>query len=114
MSDARRAAILAALTLIGFACALLLLTLLVRCVAVDEVPGAEPTPPAGGTSSGSPLARAGAQSSAATCPGLPVAIVGDARVGMADLPLRCTIDRPSSWPSACIWWSRSRDVKGLT
>lgn len=38
-----RAALLAALALIGFACALLLLTLVVRCAAGPEVPLPTPT-----------------------------------------------------------------------
>ena len=38
-----RAALLAALALIGFACALLLITLLIRCTAGPEVPLPTPT-----------------------------------------------------------------------
>jgi hypothetical protein len=39
-----RAALLAGLALLGFACALMLFTLLVRCAAGPEMPGLTPTP----------------------------------------------------------------------
>jgi hypothetical protein len=45
MPEGARAALLAALTLIGFACALLLLSLLVRCAVGDEVPTLTPEAP---------------------------------------------------------------------
>jgi hypothetical protein len=48
-----RAALLAALALIGFACVLLLLTLLLRCSGAGEAPTPEPT----GTDSASLLAQ---------------------------------------------------------
>ena len=57
MTDGRRAALLAALTLIGFACALLLLTLLLRCAAGDEAPVTPSVVPEGRSPYTGPAAR---------------------------------------------------------
>ncbi|MBN1660582.1 MAG: hypothetical protein JXA93_19450 [Anaerolineae bacterium] len=46
MPDGARAALLAALTLVGLACMLLLLSLLIRCAAGDEGPTLTPDVPA--------------------------------------------------------------------